>query len=101
MKIELLYFAGCPSWQHALESLRVALREEGIAATVELVQVNSNAEAARLGFLGSPHFRVNGQDLWPEARDGYSMGCRLYATPAGMSPEPSVEMLREQLQQFK
>lgn len=28
MKIELLYFDGCPSWEAGLESLRTALQEE-------------------------------------------------------------------------
>jgi hypothetical protein len=29
MKIELLYFDGCPSWQAGLENLKAALQQEG------------------------------------------------------------------------
>jgi hypothetical protein len=29
MKIELLYFDGCPSWENGLKNLEAALQEEG------------------------------------------------------------------------
>jgi len=32
------------------------------------VKVESDEEAARLKFLGSPSFRVDGVDWWPEER---------------------------------
>lgn len=60
MKIELLYFEGCPSWQTALENVRSALRMEGQDVPVELVQVVDNEDAAQRRFLGSPSFRING-----------------------------------------
>lgn len=101
MRIELLYFTGCPSWQTGLSNLRSALREEGIAASVELVRVEDDAQADRLKFLGSPHFRVNGQDLWPEVRDTFALSCRLYATPEGMRGSPTIPMLRQQLHTFQ
>lgn len=101
MKIEILYFDGCPSWEDGLKNLEVALQEEGLSVPVEMVKVIDDNDAARLKFLGSPHFRVDGQDLWPEEREIYSLSCRVYPTAEGIKGFPTVAMLREQLKQFK
>jgi hypothetical protein len=97
MQIDLLYFDGCPSWQEGLENLKAALSAEGIDAEIRLVRVEDNEDAARLRFLGSPSFQVNGVDLWLEGRTNYALSCRVYSTPLGMKGAPSVEMLREKL----
>jgi len=95
MKIELLYFEGCPSWQSGLDNLRSALRAEALDVLVELDEVLDDADATRKKFLGSPSFRVNGVELWDDQRDTYSLSCRVYATPEGMRDCPTVPMLRE------
>ena len=97
MKIQLLYFEGCPSWQTGLEKLKTALQMEQLDDSVELVKVKDDSDAALLKFLGSPSYHAGGQDLWPEERDIYSLSCRVYITPEGMKGWPSVEMLREKL----
>ncbi len=100
MRVELLYFDGCPSWKQAFANLQEALSADSVSATVELVTIESGAEAQRQRFLGSPSFRVNGEYLWPEERAEYGLGCRVYATPQGLSGAPTVDMLRERLQPF-
>lgn len=97
MKIELLYFDGCPSWEAGLKNLQLALQEVGISTSVEMVKVETDADADRLKFLGSPHFRINGMDLWHEERDAYSLSCRVYPTPEGVKGYPTVQMLKEKL----
>jgi len=97
MQIDLLYFEGCPSWQAGLENLKAALTAEGMQAEIRLVQVEDNADAARLRFLGSPSFHVNDADLWPDKCETYALSCRLYATPQGLHGAPTVEMLRQKL----
>lgn len=99
MKIELLYFDGCPSWEKALKNLKTALQLEGINAEIELICVRDNDHATQMKFLGSPSFRVDGVDWWPEKRSRYNLSCRVYATPEGMHGAPTVEMFRQQLQQ--
>ena len=101
MKIELLYFDDCPSWQSGLENLKAALEAEGLEAGINLVKVSNDEDAARLKFLGSPSFCINGVDWWPEERNQYSLSCRVYLTPQGMKGAPTVEMLREKLRNFK
>ena len=97
MKIELLYFDGCPSWGAALKNLQTALKDENLSASIEMVNVADDDDATQLKFLGSPHFRVDGEDLWHEEREIYSLSCRVYPTPEGIKGFPTVQMLREKL----
>lgn len=99
MKIELLYFEGCPSWQTGLDNLKSALQMDGLDIPVELIQVVNDEDAARMKFLGSPSFRVNGDDLWEEKRDMYSLSCRIYTTPERMKGSPSILMLQDAIRQ--
>jgi hypothetical protein len=98
MKIELLYFDGCPTYRSAQEALKQALSEEGIDARIQLLAVNTDEEAQRMQFPGSPTIRVNGRDLFPapEPQDD-GLGCRMYTTPEGLRGTPTKEMLREAL----
>ena len=95
--IEVLYFDSCPSWRKAVENLEGALEAEGLSAEVELIRVETEAEAQAQQFLGSPSFRLDGRDLWPENRTEFALDCRVYATPQGLKGWPTVEMLRERL----
>ena len=97
MKIEVLYFEGCPSWQTGVENLSAALKLEGLSWPVELVEVQDDEDTQRRRFLGSPSFQFNGNDLWPQNRQEYAMSCRMYPTPAGPRGWPTVEMFRERL----
>ena len=97
VKIQLLYFEDCQSWRNGLENLKTALQKEQLDHFVELIMIKDDSDAARLKFLGSPSFRINNQDLWPEERGTYSLSCRVYITPEGMKGWPSMEMLRERL----
>ena len=101
MKIELLYFDGCPAWENGLKNLETALQGEGPTASVEMVKVADEDDVVRLKFLGSPSFRIDGHDLWGEERDNYSLSCRVYPTPEGVKGFPTVAMLKRQLKQFK
>ncbi len=98
MKVEVLYFDGCPTYLKAENALRGVLAEEGIEAGVELVAVNTDEEAQRLRFPGSPTIRVDGRDPFPVPdRAEYALGCRMYATPEGLKGSPTAAMLKEAL----
>ncbi len=86
MKMEILYFDGCPTYLKAEDTLRRILEEEGVDAEVELVSVNTAEEAQELRFPGSPTIRVDGEDLFPvPERAGYALGCRMYANSEGLN----------------
>lgn len=97
MKIQLLYFDDCPSWQDGLKNLETVLQELNIDAPIEMIKVLDDEDASRLKFLGSPSFLIDGRDLWHEERESYSLSCRVYSTPVGMKGIPTVEMLKEKL----
>jgi hypothetical protein len=99
MRIKLLYFDGCPSYEHALRNLREAIAEEGLDVSVELINVGSPDEAERLRFLGSPTIQVDGVDLeGPEAvKAGVGYGCRVYEGDGQMRGWPSKEQIRAAL----
>ena len=78
--------------------MRGVLAQLNPDAKVERVGVNTDEEAQRLRFPGSPTIRVDGEDLFPVPdRAGYALGCRMYATPEGMKGSPTAEMMRASL----
>ena len=91
MKIEILYFDGCPNYAPALERLKAVLHREGLPAEISEVVVKDESAARELKFIGSPAIRVDGFDIEPAARHVEDSGfaCRRY--PGGL---PSEEMIR-------
>jgi hypothetical protein len=99
MKIELLYFDGCPSYAELLPRLRELIADEGIDEQVELRRVETQEEAARERFLGSPTVRIDGEDVDPAAsgREEFGIECRLYRTEDGLVRTPPEEWIRTAL----
>lgn len=100
MKIEVLYFEGCPNHATAVNRVREVLREEGVEAEVVEVNVRGEGGANEVGFLGSPTVRVNGIDVGPSARcsEEYGMMCRTYVVGRGAPPKDLIRAaLREVL----
>lgn len=93
MKLQLLYFDGCPHWQVADARLRAALDEVGSTAEVERVLVTTPEEAEAWRFHGSPSVLVDGEDPFVEPGAPVGLSCRLYRTPAGVDGSPTVEQL--------
>lgn len=86
MRVEVLYFDGCPSHTRLLPRLRALMDQAGIDAPIELHRIESVRAAERERFLGSPTLRVNGEDVDPTAgsRTDFGLKCRLYATGEGL-----------------
>src|SRR5438445_271076 len=96
MRIELLYWEECPSYDLALQRLREALAERQVAESVRLIEVTTEREAEALRFPGSPTIRIDGQDLFPTPDGPYGLTCRVYRTDDGrVTPLPTAEMIRE------
>ncbi len=95
MKVEVLYFKGCPHHEPAVELTKQVVSELGLGVSVEEVEVTNGDEANRLRFLGSPSVHVDGVDIDPEARvrTEYAMSCRMY----GQSGVPPRELLEAAL----
>ncbi|HXF14789.1 MAG TPA: DUF2703 domain-containing protein [Terriglobales bacterium] len=96
MKIEVLYFKGCPNHAPAMETLREVLDSLGRKDRIHEVEVRSQTEAVGIGFVGSPSIRVNGSDIEPWARTAkdFGLSCRTYLTGEQHGGVPSRELLR-------
>jgi len=100
MKIEILYFDGCPNHEPAERAVREVLAEIGIEAEVERVNVSDEATAQRVKFPGSPTIRVDDEDVTPpEDDDQYSLRCRVYQTSSGFAGVPDKEAIREKIRE--
>ena len=103
MRIELLFFDGCPSHDALVPRLHDLLASEGIDARVEQRRVASEEAAVRERFLGSPTLRVDGEDVDPGAagRSDFGLRCRLYATDDGLRGVPDDRWIRAALQRAR
>ena len=90
MRIELLYFEGCPGAAETLRAIERVVGEGGLGADVVPVEVKS---ATHPGFSGSPTVLVDGGDPFPASRTS-GLSCRLYKTPEGARNSPTEAMLR-------
>ncbi len=97
MKIEFLYFEGCPSVQPSLNLLQKILQEAGVDSPVEMIAVESDAKAEALKFPGSPTIRINGKDIdktHEPGSEGYSQKCRVYDDSGVLKGIPPEELIR-------
>jgi hypothetical protein len=97
MKVELLWWEGCPSHPEALADLERVLREERVDELVSMVEVESDDQAQRERFPGSPTIRLDGEDAVPaDPGEPFSLTCRVYKLRDGrVSATPDPEDLRE------
>jgi hypothetical protein len=95
MRVELLYFDDCPSYQGLRPRVERLLADRGLAGHLELVRIASIEEAEARRFLGSPTLRVDGLDIEPGAdqRTDFGVKCRIYATEQGLRPVPSDDVM--------
>jgi hypothetical protein len=99
VRVELLYFEGCPNHERLLPRLNELVAGAG----VELRRVESIEAAERERFLGSPTVRIDGVDVDPGAADRTDFGlkCRLYRSDEGTSGLPPERWIRDGLAHAK
>jgi hypothetical protein len=103
MTVELLWWEGCPSYPRALEQLRAVLTEESLDPdSVEVRHVDSDEQAERERFYGSPTIRIDGEDVVPPGEgDPIGLSCRVYRLRDGRSsPIPDPEDLRDAIRRI-
>jgi hypothetical protein len=92
--VTLLYFDGCPNWQEAHSPVQQALRETGASDdAVTVHRVETDEQARRLSFRGSPTVLVNGDDPFADPSAPVGLACRVYRTATGLARAPSVDEL--------
>ena len=103
MKVEVLYFAGCPNHAPAVKRVRDVLAQERMPAEMIEIEVTDAATAQHVGFLGSPTIRVDGQDIEPAARAARAFGltCRTYMDGGHRVGVPPSEWIRAALREAR
>lgn len=102
LRVTFLYWEGCPSHEEALERVREAIRLEDVQASVEVVRVDTEEDAQRWKFPGSPTILVEGEDVAPREGVPSRLTCRAYVLEDGrISPLPSVDQIRSALRRAR
>jgi len=95
LRVTFQYTEDCPSHEQALDRLRRVLAEQGVNVNIQIVRVDSDEQAKRLKFVGSPTILLNDVDIEPQCNDHYGLACRAYKLEDGrISPLPSESMIR-------
>ena len=93
MEVTIQYFDGCPNWQAA----RAAVVRAAPGARVTLQLVESDDDAHRVGFRGSPTILVDGVDPWANPDAPVGLACRVFRTERGLAGLPSERQLLDVL----
>lgn len=103
MKVEILYFQGCPNHAPAVGRVRAVLADEGVTAEVQQIEVKDASTAESLGFLGSPTVRINGTDVEGSEAEPGSVGlsCRTYVHGGVRDGVPPVEIIQRAVRSAK
>jgi hypothetical protein len=95
--VVIRYFDGCPHWRSAYDLLVRALAAEGLDTEPRLERVDTDEDAQRLDFVGSPTILVGGRDPFRGIDSTPGLSCRIFQTPEGLAATPTFEQLREAL----
>jgi hypothetical protein len=100
VRVELLYWDGCPSVAEARALLADALAAKGITEPIVELEIVTHEDAVAAHFPGSPTIRIDGVDIDAAGADSrYALTCRIYRLEDGrISPVPSRQQLEEALQ---
>jgi hypothetical protein len=84
MRVELLWWRGCPSWERAIEIVREQMAAVGLDPGDLLVrEIADEAQAVREQFRGSPTIRLDGRDIIDPGDAAAGLTCRVYTLRDG------------------
>lgn len=99
MRVELLFWDGCPSHPKALAELGAAMTDLSLDPGEVIVrEVATHAQAELERFVGSPTIRVDGVDVQSPGGEPVGLTCRVYRRRDGrISPTPDPADIRDAL----
>ena len=106
MRVELLYWDDDPSYMTTRQRLVEVLTEDAFETPIQMIAVNSAADAELLEFTGSPTIRIDGADIHPGGAG--AVGLRLRGYPAdealdgpATEPIPGKRLIRRAVEQAR
>jgi hypothetical protein len=106
MRVELLYWDGDPNYMTARQRLVEVLTEDAFETPIQMIAVNSTADAELLEFPGSPTIRIDGADIHPSGAGEVGLGLRSYPSdddldgPLG-EPLPGKRLIRRAVERAR
>lgn len=99
MRVEFLFWEGCPSYPKALAELRAAMADMALdPGTIILREVRTLSDAGQERFVGSPTIRIDGVDIQALGEEPFGLTCRVYRRRDGrVSPTPDPAEVSEAL----
>ncbi len=89
MRVELLYWDGDPHYMTARQRLVEVLTEDAFETPIQMIAVNSTADAELLAFPGSPTIRIDGVDIHPAGATEIGLRARAYPPDDDHAAPPS------------
>jgi hypothetical protein len=78
MRVELLYWDGDPHYMTARQRLVEVLTEDAFETPIQMIAVNTEADAQLLDFRGSPTIRIDAMDIHPGGASEVGLRLRRY-----------------------
>jgi hypothetical protein len=99
VKIQLLYFPGCPNIDAARTALQREMRALGLFVSIEEIDVTVQSTPVELRHWGSPTILIEGQDIEGAVPGEDAASCRFYAgeapgVPSGTAIRLALERAR-------
>lgn len=98
MEITLQHFDGCPSWRVADERLKEAVGNAADHHRISYQRVETDEEAQRFRFRGSPTVLFGGRDPFAALDAPFGLSCRIFQTESGPQGAPSLSQLERALE---
>ncbi|MFQ5705288.1 MAG: DUF2703 domain-containing protein [Gemmatimonadales bacterium] len=97
--IEFLFAPGCENTEPALALLREVLQREECPAEIRVRRIETEEDAIRYRFRGSPTILIDGVDIEGPSRNHLDKrpSCRVFGLRAGRSGVPDASVIREAL----
>jgi hypothetical protein len=89
MRVELLYWDGDPNYMTARQRLVEVLTEDAFETPIQMVSVNTQADAELLAFPGSPTILMDGVDIYPAGVGPPALTLRAYPPDDDLEGTPS------------
>lgn len=106
MRIELLYWDADPHYMTARQRLVEVLTEDAFETPIQMIAVNSAADAELLAFPGSPTIRIDGSDILPVGAVQIGLGLRAYPADDDLDglpaePVPGKRLIRRAVERAR
>lgn len=106
MRVELLYWDADPEYMTARQRLVEVLTEDAFETPIQMISVNSAADAELLAFPGSPTIRLDGADIYPLGIGPPALGLRSYPADEDLDgpadePVPGKRLIRRAVERAR